>query len=182
MDTAQIHKEYSAKLFRFISSRVKDPAISKDLLQETFVSVHLKIESLLDENKLKSWLFSIANNTINDYYRKNKKSNQALEIDDEKLAEEETKDKHSFQDCLLPHIKNLPPLYKEAVYLSDIKGLKQTAVAARLGISISGAKSRIQRGRKLIQEGYMNCCDYKMDDKGYLVGEHKEQSACKVCH
>ena len=82
----------------------------------------------------------------------------------------------------LPHIKNLPPLYKEAVYLTDIKGIKQAAVAAHLGISISGAKSRIQRGRKLIQEGYMDCCNYKLDEKGYLVGEHKDQTECKVCN
>ena len=66
--------------------------------------------------------------------------------------------------------------------LSEIKGLKQAEVARTLGISLSGAKSRIQRGRKLLKDGFIACCDYKLNESGYLVGEHKDKKDCKICN
>ncbi len=65
--------------------------------------------------------------------------------------------------------------------LSEIKGLKQAEVAKILNISLSGAKSRIQRGRNLLKEGFIACCDYQLNESGYLVGEHKDKKDCKIC-
>ena len=65
-------------------------------------------------------------------------------------------------------------------FTREINGKKQNEVADILHISLSCAKSRIQRGRKLLQEGFMSC-DYKLNDKGLLIGEHKEKENCKVC-
>ena len=182
MNTSTIYKDYSDKLYHFILSRTQNETVSKDLLQEVFLKVHLKIDSLKDVSKLKSWIFSIASNTVNDYFRKNKIEPPAFNDKDIHFEDESLKDAHSFQNCLIPHIKNLPPHYKEAVYMSEIKGMKQAEVAKKLGLSLSGAKSRIQRGRDLLREGYMNCCDYKINEEGFLVGEHKDISECKVCN
>ncbi len=73
-----------------------------------------------------------------------------------------------------------PEKYSSAVWLSDIEGKKHAEVARILKISLSGAKSRIQRGRKLLQYGYMDCCNFRLSPGGYLVGEHRDD--CKVCN
>lgn len=78
-------------------------------------------------------------------------------------------------------IKSLPKKYREPLFLSDIKGLKQADVALQLKLELSTAKSRIQRARKMVAQGYMHCCDYKLNDKGFLVGEIKDKKDCKVC-
>lgn len=62
-----------------------------------------------------------------------------------------------------------------------MKGLKQKQIAEQLGIPLSTVKSQIQRARKMIIQGYMDCCDYKLNDEGKLVGETKGKENCKIC-
>ena len=63
-DTEIIWNTYSEDVKRFILSKIKDESIADDLLQEIFIKVHTKIQNVKDVNKMKSWIFSVANNTI----------------------------------------------------------------------------------------------------------------------
>lgn len=176
MKTEIIWKLYHGDVFRFVQSYVKDKDLANDLLQEVFIKIHLKKEGLEDEKFLKNWVLSIARNTVADHFRKITPSvNLEIVPGDQEHAQE-----HSPEDCLQPLIKQLPKKYREAVMLSDIQGKKQAVVAKELNLSLSGAKSRIQRGRKLIQQGYIDCCNYELKN-GVLVGETKPQKGCKVC-
>ena len=180
METSVIWEQFSESLKRFIYSRVKNEEVSNDLLQEVFIKIHINIGNIKKQESLKSWIYTITNNSINDYFKtQSKERKQQFEI---MLPEEETSKEHSAKDCVLPLIHNLPLTYKEAMLLSEIKGLKQAEVAQILGISLSGAKSRIQRGRKLLKDGFIACCDYKLNKAGHLVGEHKEKKDCKICN
>ncbi len=180
METTTIWNEFSDSLSRFVYSRVKNHEITQDLLQEVFIKIHLNIDKIKKQDSLKSWIFTITNNVIIDYFKK-QSINQTHLLD--KLESEESKNsEHPAEDCILPLIHNLPPIYKEAMLLREINGLKQANVAEILQISLSGAKSRIQRGRNLLKQGFMDCCHYKLNKLGYLVGEHKEKENCKVCN
>ena len=75
----------------------------------------------------------------------------------------------------------MPKKYRDPLFLSDIKGIKQKDIAIQLKLPLPTIKSRIQRARKLIVKGYMECCDYKLNEQGYLVGEIKDKEECKVC-
>ena len=79
-------------------------------------------------------------------------------------------------------IKDLPDIYSEVLYLSEIIGYKQKEVAQQLNISLPATKSRILRGRDLLKKGFMDCCDYKLDAQGHLRGEQKNKADCKVCN
>jgi len=179
METTKIWNEFSESLKRFILSRVKNEELANDLLQEVFIKIHLKVASIKKQESIKSWVFTITNNVILDYFKKNSKST-IITTEIPAIADNSEKE-HSAIDCLKPLIKNLPSTYSEAMYLSEIKGLKQAEVAKRLHISLSGAKSRIQRGRNLLKQGFVDCCDYKLNESGYLTGEHKSKKDCKVC-
>lgn len=179
METTTIWNEFSESLKRFILSRVKDSEAVDDLLQEVFIKIHLNIHTLKKQKSIKSWIFTIANNVVMDYFNKNSKiTNSTIE---KPVIEDELLEEHTAIDCILPLIKNLPSTYKHAMILSEIKGLKQTEVAKLLNISLSGAKSKIQRGRNLLKQGFIDCCDYKLNESGYLVGEHKSKKDCKIC-
>jgi RNA polymerase sigma-70 factor (ECF subfamily) len=180
MKTTIIWNEFSESLKRFINSRVKNSDLTNDLLQEVFIKIHLNINSIKKQESIKSWIFTIANNTIIDYFKKHSKDS-SLPINLSSTTDENS-DEHSAIDCVLPLINNLPIIYKEAMILSEIKGMKQTEIAKKLNISISGAKSRVQRGRNLLKQGFIDCCDYKLNTEGQLVGEHKNKKDCKVCN
>ncbi|MGJ8592825.1 MAG: sigma-70 family RNA polymerase sigma factor [Aquaticitalea sp.] len=179
MNTKHIWNLYAEDLKHFILSKVKDAAVTDDLLQETFIKVHTKLHQLNDEGRVKSWLFSIARFTVMDYFRAN---NFTYELSDSDMLFEDQKLEHTKEDCLRGIIKSLPKKYRDPLFLSDIKGLKQADVAEQLHLPLPTIKSQIQRGRKMIAQGFMDCCDFKMNEDGYLVGEIKDKQDCTMCH
>ncbi len=180
MKTTQIWNEFSDSLRRYINSRVKNDTIADDLLQEVFVKIHLNSNTIKKQESLKSWIYTIAHNVIVDHFKKQSKITDIQPI----IASEndETSNDHSHKDCLIPLINNLPENYRNALLLSEIKGLKQAEVAKQLNISLSGAKSRIQRGRTLLKQGFIDCCDFKLNESGHLFGTDKTKEECKVCN
>lgn len=179
MTTKEVWNSYAQDLKRFIFSKTKDAEITKDLLQETFIKVHTKLDTLKDDRKLKSWLFAVARYTILDYF-KSKKIN--IELNYFEAEEFIINESHSEKDCLHGILTNLSKKYRDPIFLADIMGLKQKEVASRLKLPLSTVKSQIQRGRQKIAQGFMDCCGYTMNKKGYLVGELKERAECKICH
>eukprot|EP01086_Lenisia_limosa_P000898 TRINITY_DN1156_c0_g1_i1.p1 TRINITY_DN1156_c0_g1~~TRINITY_DN1156_c0_g1_i1.p1 ORF type:complete len:180 (-),score=12.42 TRINITY_DN1156_c0_g1_i1:336-875(-) len=179
MTTQYIWNLYADDVKHFILSKVQDDFVADDLLQDTFIKIHTKKDSLKDASKLKAWVFSVARYTVLDYFRKHKLV--ASDNDTEVVYPEGTSE-HTEADCLHGILKSLPKKYKLPLYLSDIKGLKQQEVAAQLDLPLATVKSQIQRARKQIAQGFMDCCDFKMNDQGYLVGEIKDKKDCKVCH
>tara|TARA_R110002020_G_scaffold174392_1_gene365612 strand:+ start:86417 stop:86959 length:543 start_codon:yes stop_codon:yes gene_type:complete len=179
MDTQDIWKLHADDIKYFIFSKVKDEVVAEDLVQETFIKVHTKLNTLKDKDKLKSWLFSIARYTVMDYFRSKK---IVYETTDEDFIFEEQKLEHTEADCLHGIIKNLPKKYRDPLFLSDVKGLKQQQIADQLHLPLPTIKSQIQRGRKLIAQGFVDCCDFVINDEGFLVGEIKDKADCKMCH
>lgn len=178
MTTKQVWTSYSEDLKRFIISKVKNTAIADDILQDTFIKIHTKLHTLKDIKKLKSWCFTIARNSILDYW---KSTNQTFEIANLESETQILEQEHTEKDCLRGILKNLPKKYRDPLFLSDIKGLKQQEVADQLKQSLPTTKSQIQRARKLIAQGFMDCCGFVMNKNGNLVGEIQEKEDCKVC-
>ncbi len=160
-------------------SKVKDNMIADDLLQDTFIKVHTKLHTLKDDTKLKPWLFSVARYTILDYFKTSKRT---IELNDFQEEIELQPSEHTEKDCLRGILVNLPKKYRDPIFLSDIMGLKQKEVAVRLQLPLPTIKSQIQRGRKQIAKGFMDCCGYTINEEGHLVGEIQEKEDCKICN
>jgi RNA polymerase sigma-70 factor (ECF subfamily) len=123
--------------------------------------------------------FSIARNSIIDYY---KSQNLVYELPELESNLEIENQNHTEKDCLQGILKNLPKKYRNPLFLSDIKGIKQTEISKTLNLPLPTVKSQIQRARKLIAQGFIDCCGYVINEKGVLQGEIRDKKDCKVCH
>ena len=164
--TEHIWHTFNIKLKHFIRKRVSNDETAKDILQEVFLKIHTHIGTLRNTEKLQSWVFQIARNTIIDYYRRRKPLSQ---IDESLAAWEGDNDleaKEELSDCIKEIIMALPEKYREALILTEYQGLKQKDLEKKLYLSSSGAKSRIQRGRLKIKEVLLSDCHYELDRAG----------------
>ena len=178
MTTKQVWTSYSKDLKRFIISKVKSTEIADDILQDTFIKIHTKLHTLKDITKLKSWCFTVARNSILSHW---KSANKTFELANFEKGTTISTNLHTEQDCLKAILKNLPKKYRDPLFLYDIKGLKQQEVANLLNQNLSTTKSQIQRARKLIAKGFIDCCGFELNKEGNLVGEIQEKEDCNVC-
>lgn len=184
--TESIWNACNQKIFAFIRKHVADEFISEELLQEIFIKIHKSIDDLKDQTKIHNWVFQIARNTITDHYRKNKKQfigaeEKVLFNEVEQTINEDSNDENLNEEIILalkPMVDSLPDKYSQALKMVEFEGMSQVKLAKELGISVSGAKSRIQRARKLIKDQLMRCCHYEFDKYGNAIGIKPGKCCC----
>ena len=176
-----IWKEYSGKLHGFILSRVNDPAIADDILQDVFLRIYSKMDTLKDETKFRSWIYRITRNAVIDHYRVKRKLEELPVSLPAPETEESEQVRKELSNCMIPMIDSLPPNYKQAVHMSEIEGMTQQEVADKQGLSLSGAKSRVQRGRAMIKDLLSQCCRFDFDQQGNVIDYQGKQDNCGKC-
>ena len=171
--------ELDAGLRAFIHARVRDPHAAEDVLQDVYLKIHARIHTLRDEEKLHAWVYRVARNAINDHYRASRPSSELGEVpytpDDPADEEVGRRLSESVRRCL----DYLSPEYREALVLTEYEGLTQAQIAGRLGLSVSGAKSRVQRARARLKELLLECCHFELDRAGRVIN-YKPRAACCV--
>ena len=182
MNTSEkIWQEYHSRLRAFIKSKIADDMATDDILQNVFLKMHGGLASLKDKTKVQSWLYQIARNTIMDHYRMKTPTVEFPEWLPHPETDPSEKVMQELSDCLQPMIQRLPESYREAVILSEIKGLTHKEVAQVQGTSLSGAKSRVQRGRARLKEMLAECCQLEFDHSGRLCDYERKGKSCDAC-
>jgi len=182
--TEAIWSHLSADLRRFIRRRVADDHAADDLLQETFVRVHGGIGALREADRLAAWVHQVARNVIHDHQRQTARVPLALAADPVDACDDPPDERRCLgAGWLQEMIRALPAGYQQAVQWAEIEGLAQQEVADRLGLSLSGAKSRIQRGRAMLKDVLDQCCHFEVDARGNLLDyEPKpDRQVCRDC-
>jgi RNA polymerase sigma-70 factor (ECF subfamily) len=183
--TEAIWKHLSADLRRFIRRRVPDDHVADDLLQETFVRVHRHLSALEDADRMAAWVYQIARNVIRDHHRKATNPVVGLADADPVDEAEDCRDQLRCPGAgwLDELIRSLPDGYREAVQLGEIEGLSQQELADRLGLSLSGAKSRVQRGRAMLKGVLEACCHFEIDSRGNVTDydPKPDRTVCRDC-
>ena len=82
--------------------------------------------------------------------------------------------------CLRPLLLGLPAEQRRAVEMIDLDGLPQAEAARREGVSLSGMKSRVQRGRRRLAQLLDSCCALTLDARG-LPMDYTPSSGCDGC-
>ena len=181
--TEEIWENFNRKLYSFIYTRVNNKVVAEDILQDVFLKIHKNISSLTSEEKLPAWVYRITRNTIIDYYRK-KDHMPDVEFSDYLEPQEFPGKGKGYEDikgCVNSFISLLPGKYRDSVELSEIKGIKHKEVAEELNISLTAAKSRILRGKEMIKQHFIECCKFKLDKNGKLIGGDWPNENCEKC-
>jgi RNA polymerase sigma-70 factor (ECF subfamily) len=182
MDTSveMVWSAFNSRLERFIRSRVSDSQAADDLLQDVYIRIHTRVDTLRDEERLQSWVYQVARNVVNDYYRQLKPLDEITDAVPAQDADDGATDDitERLAQSVRCMIEVLPDEYREALILTELEGLTQKELADRLGISLSGAKSRVQRGRKMLRELLLQCCHFQFDRRGKVIDYYPRCSCC----
>ena len=168
-----LFEELSTDLQKFIARRIPNRADAEDVLQETLYKIHRSIACLAPQSNLYAWVYRVTRNAIIDHYRKQQPNislDAASNLSDEIAETMPSRDAlQEIAACLRPMLNCLPEKYREALVLTDLEGMTQAELAEHLQISLSGAKSRVQRARTLLKEALLKCCDLEFDHQGRVV-------------
>ncbi|MGB9920602.1 MAG: RNA polymerase sigma factor SigZ [Moorellales bacterium] len=183
-------QELAAQLARYVRSRIPDPYDAEDILQEVFCRAYEHLGDLRDPGRLSAWIYRIARHAVVDYHRRRRPQGRWVRRETSVpvlAAEAETPPGQTEAEvaaCLGALLEQLPDSDRQALNLTVREGLKQKELAARLGLSISSAKSRVQRARSRLRALFLACCEVEFDRRGNLldfrVREESKGSRC-VC-
>lgn len=181
LTTQQIWEQFSEQLHGFILRRVANPLDADDILQDVFVKIHTRVETVKDTERLGAWLYSLTRHTIIDYYRTRQPDLPLPDTLEGSSAPQGPEPQAQIAAGLKLMISDLPDKYRQALLLTEFEGLKQVELAERLGLSLSGAKSRVQRGRALLRQALFDCCHFEFDLRGNMVDFVPRPACCPQC-
>jgi RNA polymerase sigma-70 factor (ECF subfamily) len=178
-DLEHLWESFSGPLRQFIRSFDASGDEAEDILQEVFIRVHRGIDGLRDCGKIQSWIFQITRRAVFDHFRRLRPGIaycECLPL----TKEEESGDTavSRLASTLAELLASLPEPFRTALQRSEIEGLPQKELAAALGISYSGAKSRVQRARQMVKERLLQCCHFEFDRRGIIIDYHEHCCCC----
>lgn len=178
--TEQVWEAFHTPLHQFIRRRVADEDVAEDLLQEVFLKIHQHAETLKEVKRLESWMYQITRNAIIDYYRSNRATTTldaagVVDLPEELPADDVVTE---LLPCVYAMVQNLPAQDRQALILTEYQGLTQKELGERLGLSFSGAKSRVQRAREKLKQQLLECCHFEFDRRGHILDYRPRCSSC----
>jgi RNA polymerase sigma-70 factor (ECF subfamily) len=198
VDAQEIWQQIHNGLRAFIAKRVANEAEADDIVQDVWLKMQRGLDGLKDRSRLVSWIYQIARHAIIDRYRapgRGREMPAGFAADLEAYQSSPTRTTASedsgqlrteLAGCLHPMIERLSGEYRQAVVLVDLEGLTQQAAAAQLGLSLSGMKSRVQRGRRQLKGMLEACCTIELDQRrgviDYDVRNQQDNSCRDQCH
>lgn len=173
-------EEVETRLRPFVRRRVATEADADDVLQEVLLRAHRGLAGLRSPDRLGPWLFGIARSALADHGRSRARHplvdgevpeavDLPAEADDPALAA-----LAAFAAAL---VDQLPADQRDALRLAEAEG-NQRRAAERAGLSVSGFKSRVQRGRARLRAMLEDCCAIALDARGRVVACEPRQGDC----
>src|SRR5215472_19249225 len=181
--TEQAWEAFHEPLHQFIRRRVSDEATAEDLLQEAFLKIHQHGSSLKDARHLESWIYQITRHLIIDSYRSRHQSMASLDAVETLDLPEELPDDDIVSEllpCVRAMVLALPDQDQQALILTEYQGLTQKELGERLGLSFSGAKSRVQRAREKLKQELLACCHFELDRRGHILNYQPRCDCCEL--
>jgi RNA polymerase sigma-70 factor (ECF subfamily) len=175
-----------AELVRFVLARVGDPAAADDIVHDVLLRAIGQLDGPEPPRHLRGWLYRVTRNAIVDHYRARRPTaelpeEQAATLEQTESPEEADESaQYELAQCLVPLLGTLPPIYRQALTLAEVEALGQGEIARREGISLSGAKSRVQRARRMLRDAILDCCRVEIDRRGGLV-DFERRGTCERC-
>lgn len=110
MNIEEVWSEYKSGLKAFLHFKVGNIDDVDDLLQELLIKTHNNLHTINSETSIRPWLYTVANNTITDFYRAKGKSNEMIVDVLPDMEDKQASDIHqSLSQCIEPFIRILAP-------------------------------------------------------------------------
>ncbi len=178
LDPAMLWEQFGPPLRGFLARRVPPGVDADDLVQEVFLRVIRGLAGLRSTDRPEAWLFQIARNALLDSLRARVRRDGRtdplegdLPADADPAADRAAE--AELAPCLTAMIDRLAEPYRTAITLTSLHGISQADAARRLGVSVSGMKSRVQRGRVHLRQMLVTCCSIAVDVRGGVADFHK---------
>lgn len=156
---------HAAELRGYLRHQLDDPDTADDLLHEIVLRVLRQGGRFCAVEQPRAWLFQVARNAVTDH-RRGRREFLPLSEELPAPAPGERAPVEQLGQCLPRVLAELSEEDRLALTLCDIEGLTQQALAERLGISLPGAKSRVQRARTRLQRRLVDVCQVRFDETG----------------
>ena len=181
--TEQAWSDLHADIRTFVQRRVRGHADVDDIVQRVFLQAHRALPTLRDADRLHAWFYQTTRRAIVDHYRQPARTREVGTDDTLDLVagvepDEEPAALASLAACLRPLIAQLTPADQDALTLVDLEGLAQGDAAVRLGLSVSGMKSRVQRARRRLRTVVDACCRIELDRRGGIRDVESRRDGC----
>ncbi|HHH76717.1 MAG TPA: sigma-70 family RNA polymerase sigma factor [Phycisphaerae bacterium] len=187
--TEQLWNEMHEQLLAFIRGRIGSADDAEDILQDVFTRIHKKLDTLADDQSINAWMFQIARNAITDYHRGRalaarmmiRLAEDVLDAEDEIVNDPTAQAGIDFTRCVQSLLNVLPGKYRQALELTDLGEMTQKDAAEQLGLSVSGMKTRVQRGRGKLKEVLLDCCRVQFQAWRRADYRQREGIDCENC-
>jgi RNA polymerase sigma-70 factor (ECF subfamily) len=182
--------ELHAGIRGFVARRVRQQADVDDVVQRVFLQVHRALPTLRESDKLHAWVYQTTRRAIADFYRAPSQNREvatgtADDIANELAASNSPEDDEAaareLSTCLKPLMSGLTAADQEALQMVEFDGVTQVEAAARLGLSVSGMKSRVQRARSHLRSALHDCCKIAVDRRGGVISYEGKGGGCESC-
>lgn len=174
-------------VFAFVVSRVRNPEMARDIVQEVLIRAAKHGATVRDPVKFEAWLFRVARNAATDHLRSLRRdeifdeaNHGGIQDDHAMVAGEEEMLRETVSGYIRGVVDALPPIYRDALRATDYEGLSQVQLGRRLGLSVSAAKSRVQRAREMVRREIEACCRWEADKYGRVLDiEPRQPARCR---
>lgn len=150
----ELYRRYSGKIFGYLRKKVKDEAIASDIFQEVFMKLHRSKHLYKESLPFKPWLFTVAQSTLIDHLRKNKKQMNHSNIDAEEIADTNLRADIINEDLAI--LEKLPANQRTVLQMRYLDEKTFQEIAEVLKTSETNARqivSRTIRNLKLLIKG-----------------------------
>jgi RNA polymerase sigma-70 factor, ECF subfamily len=176
MDFWEIYDQYYVPVKRYVAAMTRDDWAADDIVQDVFLKVQRKFQTLDEPTKFKSWIYSIARNQCIDHFRKafaskeNQTGNDREDIDGivQPLVQLQL-EREEMSRCVQDKIDLLSASKREVIILFDNLGLSHQEVSDILGIQVGAVKVRLHRARKALKEILDRDCNFEHDERNVFV-------------
>ena len=158
---------HTPELRGWLRRSLANPQEADDLLQDLFLKALRQGDRFCEIRNARAWLFEVARNRLADHLRV---ARHTVALPDDLAAlvvEADTVD--TLTACLPRVLSELSAEDREAITLCDLQGMAQADFAAAKGLSLSGAKSRVQRARQRLRSQMSQACQVQLDAAGHVV-------------
>ena len=144
---AKLYSLYAPMVHGILLARVPWSEVD-DLVQDVFLVVIKKLNTLRDDAAFGGWLAMIARNRAMDFHRRKRETD---ELTDEVASTSNTEADREAAN-ILEAICGLPEAYRETLVLRLVEGMTGPEIAGRTGLTPASVRVNLHRGMKLLRE------------------------------